>query len=298
MSNGMEVHEYLPFTGKQRRDTALHHLEGIFNGISLDNLIAPREVIELRDWAYSQERLGDKDSAIREVLERVRAAVADSKLDHEELEDLKSLCRRAKSDSVYYQCVTHAVQELHGILHGIVSDLVVSVAELRGLQTWLDDNAIFRGTWPITEVESLVVKVLGDGRIDEAEQRFLLRYFSEFAPSMQIERKIPPLLPTELTVTGVCAVDPELFFDEKVFSFTGVSSKGPRRLFADIVAKKKGLFIDHIRDQLDYLVIGDEGNPCWAFACYGRKVERVVEMRRSGHHVLLVHERDFWDAIG
>jgi hypothetical protein len=35
----------------------------------------------------------------------------------------------------------------------------------------------------------------------------------------------------------------------------------------------------------------------WAFACYGRKVERAYMMRREGHRVQIVSERDFWDAI-
>ncbi len=49
--------------------------------------------------------------------------------------------------------------------------------------------------------------------------------------------------------------------------------------------------------KLNYLVIGAEGNPCWAFACYGRKVEKAVELRKKGIRVVLVHENDFHDAV-
>ena len=48
---------------------------------------------------------------------------------------------------------------------------------------------------------------------------------------------------------------------------------------------------------LNYLVIGAEGNPCWSYACYGRKVEKAVELRRAGAQILLVHENDFHDAV-
>jgi len=47
----------------------------------------------------------------------------------------------------------------------------------------------------------------------------------------------------------------------------------------------------------DYLVLGTDGNPCWAFACYGRKVEKVIQLRKEGHKIILLHENDFWDAI-
>jgi hypothetical protein len=39
------------------------------------------------------------------------------------------------------------------------------------------------------------------------------------------------------------------------------------------------------------------GNEFWAFACYGRKVEQAYTQRRKGHHIVIVHERDFWDAL-
>jgi len=193
--------------------------------------------------------------------------------------------------------VTHAVQELHGILHGAIADIEINEAEIRGIQDWLERNAGLRGIWPVTEIESVIVKVMSDGRIDHTEHQMMLHYFSEFVSNAELSRKLPPLLASEFTVKGVCAADPEISFPGKSFCFTGVSSRGPRKLFADKVAARGGRFTDNIRDELDYLVIGDEGNPCWAFSCYGRKVERAVAMRREGHRLLLIHERDFWDAL-
>ena len=49
--------------------------------------------------------------------------------------------------------------------------------------------------------------------------------------------------------------------------------------------------------RVDYLVIGADGNPCWAFACYGRKVEKAVELRKSGVRIMIIHESDFHDAV-
>ena len=52
-----------------------------------------------------------------------------------------------------------------------------------------------------------------------------------------------------------------------------------------------------VTKSLNYLVIGAEGNPCYAYACYGRKVEKEVELRRGGARIQLVHENDYHDAI-
>ena len=264
----------------------------------MDHEINPREHRELLDWIYSHERLGEKDVAFRELLKTLRQAIMDGKLEPDEMCDLRALCQRAKSGGGYYDWTAHAIQELHGILHGVVADVSINEAELRGLQTWLGTYEGLRGVWPVTEIESVVVKVLADNRIDEAEHRMMLHFFSEFAGNPEIKNALPALLPSELMVAGVCAVDPEIQMTGRIFCFTGISSKGPRRLFAETVTQHGGAFIDSIREDLDYLIIGDEGNPCWAFTCYGRKVERAVQMRRSGHRLLLVHERDFWDVLG
>lgn len=298
MSSGEELHEYIGFTGRQRRDTALHVLEGFLEGVGMDHVINLREHGEIRDWIRSHERLAEKDLVFRELLKTLQLAIADGKLESDEILDLRALCQRAKLGGGYYDWTTHAIQELHGILHGLVADLEINEAELRGLQDWLEDYESLRGVWPVTEIESVVVKVLADGRIDEAEHRMMLHFFSEFAGNPEIKNALPALLPSELMIAGVCAVDPEIQINGRVFCFTGTSSKGPRRLFAETVTQRGGGFIDIIRDDLDYLIIGDEGNPCWAFTCYGRKVERAVQMRRGGHRLLMVHERDFWDVLG
>ena len=59
----------------------------------------------------------------------------------------------------------------------------------------------------------------------------------------------------------------------------------------------EGLVEKNVTDRSDYLVIGSGGNPCWAYSCHGRKVEKAVKMRKQGHPIIIVHESDFWDAI-
>lgn len=62
-----------------------------------------------------------------------------------------------------------------------------------------------------------------------------------------------------------------------------------RRLGGDAVPTVSG--------KVDYLVIGADGNPCWMYACYGRKVERAISLRREGAKLMIIHELDFHDAL-
>ena len=63
------------------------------------------------------------------------------------------------------------------------------------------------------------------------------------------------------------------------------------------VLRREGRAHSNVTLKTDYLIVCDEGNPHWAFCCYGRKVEKAYQLRREGHRVSIVHESDFWDAL-
>lgn len=86
-------------------------------------------------------------------------------------------------------------------------------------------------------------------------------------------------------------------FPERTFCFTGASSKYTRAEFEGLVRQLGRETLPGVSAKLHYLVIGAEGNPCWAFACYGRKVEKAVALRRKGARVVILHENDFHDAV-
>ena len=55
--------------------------------------------------------------------------------------------------------------------------------------------------------------------------------------------------------------------------------------------------VESVSAELDYLVVGVSGNPCWAYPSYGRKIEKAMELRRQGSQLLIVHKSDFFDAL-
>jgi len=98
-------------------------------------------------------------------------------------------------------------------------------------------------------------------------------------------------------IVGLCAVCPEITLDGKHFVLTGASSRYPRAKFAETIAALGGKLARNLSKKVDFLVIGSDGNPCWAYACYGRKVEQAIELRKAGSRLLIVHEHDFHDAV-
>jgi len=286
---------YARFAGPARLEKSVNSLLGIVEGIAIDNQINETELSYLHLWLSEHGELRGLHP-YNELVPIVEQAVSDGVLTEEEHDDIVWLCKQLRSEK-FYDRVSADLQRLHAILGGIVADLKVSEAELRGLSDWMEDHDHLRSCWPFDEIGSLLTAILKDGKIDDREHAMLLSFFSEFVALCDGRTITSALMTHGVAIGGLCAVDPEITFAERAFCFTGASSRYSRKEIAGIVTELGGRMLDNVSNKLNYLVIGAEGNPCWAYACYGRKVEKAVELRKAGARVLIVHEVDFHDAV-
>lgn len=286
---------YFKLTGLSRFDKAVNTLLGIVEGISMDGKINSDEVLLLRHWI--DENSSHKDQhPFTELLPIVSSSISDGVLDAEEHQDLVWLCERLRSTK-YYEPITADIQRLHGIMAGIAADWMVSESELHSLSEWLEDHSHLKTCWPYDEVDSLITAVLSDGKINPKEQELLIKFFNEFIAISNNRTIDCPITEESGSIGGLCAVCPEISFGGKKFCFTGASTKYTRKQFSGLVIRLGGEILNCVSAKLDYLIIGSAGNPCWAYACYGRKVEESVALRKTGAKILLVHENDFHDAV-
>lgn len=287
--------KYAKFTTRARLDKSVNSLLGIIEGISIDGDINELEVGYLQLWLSEHQELRDLHP-YNEFVPVVAAAVADHVLSQDEREDIVWLCERLGSEE-FYDRTTADLQRLHAILGGIIADTHISEAELRGLSDWMEVHDHLKTCWPYDEIGSLITSVLADKKIDEKEHKMLHTYFSEFTALLDGRTITSAPVVEAGSVVGLCAVDPEITFTERGFCFTGASSRFLRTEVAGIVERLGGTAHGSPSKKIHYLVIGAEGNPCWAFACYGRKVEKAVQLRKADCRVVIVHEHDFHDAV-
>ena len=298
MEDRNELHRIRKYTRKMETDRAIHNLEGIMKGISADQKITQDELEELRSWIGHYYQFLDRHP-FNELIPVVMGALDDNVLTDEETKDILWLAEKLTTENEFYDVLTSDVQRLHGMLHGILADNVVTDEEIQGLKRWLFDNEQLRGTYPFDELSSLVISILADGKVDDHERDMLTVFIGDFvdtAYESTIDRDRLGELKKTMTIGGGCAGDPEIEFNGRLFTFTGTSSKATRSDVAKIVSDNGGVFKDNVVKDTNYLVVGAEGNPCWAFACYGRKVEKAVAMRRVGLPIVIVNEIDFWDV--
>lgn len=286
---------YYMFTGRSRMDKSINSLLGLVEGISIDGKINDDEVHFLNLWLDDHRDVQSRHP-FNELLPVVEEAIADGVLSEQERQDILWLCERLCSTEFFDQ-TTADLQRLHALLGGIAADCVITEDELEGLSQWLADHEHLRTCWPYDEVDSIVTAVLADHRIDPEEHKMLMSFFSEFVAILDDRTITNPVFSKQNTVIGICAVCPDITFEGTVFCFTGASNVYTRSGFVEVVERMGGEAAQGVSKKINYLVIGAEGNPCWAYACYGRKVEKAVQLRKQGISLQIVHENDFHDAV-
>lgn len=277
---------------------AVNSFIGLLEGISIDKAVDADEAVELKNWYEIHRHLIDRHP-FNEILPAIDVALADNILTLEEVADLRWLCDHVSSES-YYGLVTSAIQTLHGVVHGVLANNKLADAEIFPLQDWLDDHSILKGTYPFDEIYSLIFSTIEDGIITDDERNILKAFFSEFIDvrdSCNLNNNELERLREQYSVQGVCAKNPDIIIPTQLFCFTGASSLATRNEIAAHILNRGGLFTNAVTRDVRYLVVGAKGTPCWAFSCYGRKIEKAIELRKEGYPIIIVNEHDFWRAL-
>lgn len=284
-------------TTKARADKAINSLKGILLGIKSDEEVNKIEVNELKKWSDNHRELINRNP-FKEFMTLIDETISYNIPASETIDDLFWLCQKYESDNYYYNVVTADLQTLQGICHGILSDGVVNEKEILELENWLENNLHLSTYYPYDEIRSLILSIVSDGEIDEEENLVLKAYLNQFvkiensaiAKRIEYETK-------DIRISGHCTSDPDIEIDGKTFCLTGILKSGTRLEVQKLIEDLGGIPTNSINRKTDYLLVGDNGNPAWAFACYGRKVEKALALRKEGHTICLVHEFDFIDAI-
>lgn len=293
---------YKKFVRRQIVDKSIHTLRGILEGISIDSEINKNELTEVYKWTQ-EYRNYIKVHPFNEIIPVIENLYKNKNLDSDPYQDLLWLCKNISTESTFYDAITNDIQVLHGLMHGILADGEITVDELNALSDWIDDHIHLKGVYPYDEIETLIVSVLQDGVITEEESKLLTDFFNDFI-NYSLKGKLKETkinsntkIATNTSIMGICATCPEISFENKNFVLTGTSKRYTRKKIVQIIEDLGGRCNSRVTSVCNYLVIGSSVNPCWAYSCYGRKVEQVIELRKESRNILIVHENDFWDSI-
>lgn len=299
MSKVKELDEYRIYTTPAELHKAVNTLRGIVAGITTDRAISTDEINELSHWCISHAHLINRHP-FSELIPLIQSVYEDGIVSSNEANDIVWMCNNFVSDSNYYDLITSSLQFLNGLIHGILADGIITDEEINTLKTWINTNDYLTGCYPFDEIEGLLLSILQDGIITDEERNILKAFLSNFIDlsiSYNLNSKDMELLRQKYSTDGICAVCQELDFNNTVFCFTGESVRAKRRDIAELIESLGGKFGSNVTKKTRYLIVGNAGNPCWAFSCYGRKIEEAEKRRKDGQNLTIVNEVDFWDIV-
>ena len=282
---------------------ATERLRGILQGIAIDGRINEIELRALEEWLSMHPSITSKEP-FSTVVESINQVIDDNYMDEETHDDLLDLCLTFDDNSMVNDISKSVIGVLHGVLQGIAADKKVNVNEVIGLKNWLEVHCHLKDYWPVCEVWDMVSRILADGVVDENEKAELLAFCKNFS---EIPVKTPILrdeiykqlfmksnAPVLLPVTAICDRGHQIAFEDRSFCFTGPARSGKRSDLCEIVVSMGGIPKNNVVTSLDYLVIGAQSSPAWFFSTYGRKIEKVMNLKiEKQAKTVILYEDDF-----
>lgn len=190
--------------------------------------------------------------------------------------------------------VDRQIDELIGLIKGVMADGMVHQGEVEFLLNWMNTNREARDKWPAKVIYPRLVSAMADGVIDQDEEReimdVLLATIGGNTAPMNGESSDSTTLPYTKPF-------PSVEFQDKVFCFTGKFACGSRQWCEDAIQKKGGSAISKITKKLDYLVIGEIGSRDWIHSTHGRKIEKAIEYIENGEDINIISEQYWYETI-
>ncbi len=290
--DSFDRHEHAKFCSPAQLEKDFQLLLGILEGIQADEVINQHEVRSIKDWLNEVKFYGDRPP-YNEIKQLISSALSDNILTYEEIEDIKWLCSKFITENGYFNELTGKIQQLQGILSGIISDQIVNEKEVNYLRAWLDKNSPIKNTYPFDEIYGLIETTCANRNISIQESNLLVKYFNAFSGRTSQVEKVNLL--NELT--SDIYENSSIQIHEKTFCLTGESTKYFRKEIFQKIELFGGFASKGVSKKLDYLVICSERNACWAFTNYGRKIEQVINLKKNGANIGIIHEDDLMEVI-
>jgi hypothetical protein len=172
--------------------------------------------------------------------------------------------------------VGRTLDEMLGLLKGVICDGELRDSEVVAFRQWLQANPDVAATWPGRDLAARVVQIFEDGVIDpeEREQLFAMMKATVGEPD---DQDTSANLSSTLPLTQPA---PTVVFDSKAFIFTGRCVYGTRARCEQAVAARGGKIATSV-GWADYLVIGYYGSDQWLHSTHGTKDSRRSSIPRE-----------------
>jgi NAD-dependent DNA ligase len=199
------------------------------------------------------------------------------------------LVRAFRSEAV----LDRQIDELIGIIKGVMADGMVHQGEVEFLLQWLQANSAVRELWPAKAIYPRLIAALADGLVDLEEEREIMDLLLATIGGNTAPQTGQASDSTFLPLTSPA---PAIAFPSASFCFTGKFRSGTRSWCEEKVTAQGGA-IAGVSRKLNFLVIGDVGSRDWIHSTHGRKIESAIAHNDAGGRIAIVSEEHWFTHI-
>lgn len=186
------------------------------------------------------------------------------------------------------------VDELIGLVKGVLADGIICQGEIEFLLKWLEANRSVRNEWPACALYPRIAAALADGHVDAEEEAELMSLLLATVGGIKLPAEGATSASTQLPL---CDPPPDVMFDGMAFCFTGKFAAGTRSWCETQVSSRGGTALGSINKKLNFLVIGDIGSRDWLHSTHGTKIKKAIEYRDAGVPLHIISERHWFQFL-
>lgn len=186
------------------------------------------------------------------------------------------------------------IDELIGLIKGVLADGAICQQEIEFLLAWLSTNKAAQAEWPATVLYPRITAALSDGHMDTKEEFEIMELL---LMSVGGNKATETGNASNSTSLPLCNPKPAFRVPGKTFCFTGKFHSGTRPWCQNQVTDRGGLSSQAVTQKLNFLVIGEIGSRDWLHSTHGTKIKKAVEYRDKGIPLHIINERYWHEQI-
>lgn len=189
------------------------------------------------------------------------------------------------------------IDELIGLVKGVLADGAVCQQEVEFLLRWLESNRSVIDVWPANVLYRRINCALADGHMDAEEEAEIMALLLDAVGGKQANASLQETI-NYSTSLPLCKPAPAISLAGSAFCFTGKFVSGTRTWCEGQIQSRGGLILPNITKKLNFLVIGNLGSRDWLHSTHGLKIKKAVEYRDSGLPLHIISEQYWHESLG
>jgi NAD-dependent DNA ligase len=183
------------------------------------------------------------------------------------------------------------IDELIGLIKGVMADGAVHQSEVEFLVKWLEKNKDTLDQWPAVAIFPRLKAALSDGSLDGEEEKEI-RELLHVALEQHSVREANDTANIPYT-TPVPAIQ----FANRTFCFTGKFQSGSRPWCVSQIIARGGIAASKLTQNVNYLIVGELNSGSWVNDKHGRKIGKAIKYRNAGAKIAILSEQNWFEQL-